>query len=146
MKFYRVIKDFEVQGFPIFEGDIVVDSSFHWWRKAKLATPTTQQKILNSGISFHPHREKLQPLTRDELLKIKPHISNTLLYDYKVSMAIHADEGICLSCGQKANPVYNGKPKSYLTKGQCPACGQEDTPLHKLSIFGRTSPLNYYKY
>lgn len=96
MKFARMLIDMPDNNLK--KGDIVVYDSFvHWWRTVKVATPRDKTEYVGKihilkkmtdrfkGYNYLPE-SSVEFLSEWELKKLKPHLTKTLLIDYKISM------------------------------------------------------------
>lgn len=91
MKFYKVIKDFPVDGYRYKEakiGDIFL-RSFYFSATTKVGTANLETKFGIWGVDIQSFLEMkyITPLTGLELIKLKPHLKKEMImFDYDISL------------------------------------------------------------
>jgi len=146
MQFFKCTKPIN----EIKEGDIIVDSLYHWQRTLIIATPRVKTIFTDWRDKVHPtgkDKECFIPLTMKELNKIKPHLRKVLLVDYRISfnedILRKLPDYVCYDCGVDSfnNPVSI----KQNTIGRCKNCNSEKKPLYitsafKIDVFKKTYP------
>lgn len=138
MRFYKCIKSIS----SVKVGDIVVDSFIHYYRTVILATHSEKRRILRwNRPQIANNYEYFEPLSMQELDKLKPHISKTLIIDYNLSFNDYYLNQIygsfcCNDCGVK---LFKTQQCLMIenTIGECEVCGEKNKKLHHKTRFRR---------
>lgn len=95
MKFYKVIKDFPVDGYRYSEAKIddVLLKSFYFRATTKVGNANSETKygIYRIDIQQLCELGYVTPLTGQELIKLKPHLKKEMvMFDYPISLKQNA--------------------------------------------------------
>lgn len=126
--FYRVMKQFG----PLETFDIILLKSYVHSRVVKIATATQKQVFysysedFNASMKFTPEEwQKLKPLSKWELLKIFPHLSDRIkhLYGYYAVMKSYPEK-MCTDCWKSMNLKLQENRHIGTYSKRCDKCGK----------------------
>lgn len=126
--FYKVLKAFGEAKV----GDILLFKSYVHSRVVKIATATEKQVFfdytenMKTGMKFTPEEfQAIQPLTKWEIIKIFPHLSERIkhLYGYHAVMKFYPEK-MCTDCWKSMNLELQENRHIGTCSKRCDKCGK----------------------